>query len=68
MILKLLVCFSEKRVIKDQMVVTEGERPGQLYIVKEGEFELMKKVNRTKKVDIDYDQFISIKDRSNLQK
>ena len=52
--MKLLVCFHPKKVYKDQILVEEGVKSSFMYLIKEGEFELSKKIKRDLRVDIDY--------------
>ena len=59
MAMKLLVCFHPKKVYKDQILVEEGVKSSFMYLIKEGEFELSKKIKRDLRVDIDYSQFMS---------
>lgn len=47
--------------IKDQIIIQEGERSGNLFLIKYGEFELIKRVKKEKHVDFNYEQFITLK-------
>eukprot|EP00347_Sterkiella_histriomuscorum_P018268 403346159 len=60
MILKLLVSFHLRKVARDQIVVSEGTKNNYLFLIKEGEFEVTKKVKKDMRVDIDYSQFIKL--------
>ena len=46
MVLKLLVSFHPKTVIKDQTLIHEGEKSSFMYLVREGEFELVKRIKK----------------------
>lgn len=51
--------FEEKEFRRGQVVYTEGQPCKFVYIVKEGEFELQKKMQPYSKKPIDYTEFLS---------
>ena len=59
MVLKLLVCFHLKKVSKDQILLKEGEKSPYFFLVKDGEFEMLKRVKKDLRVDLDYRQFVN---------
>ena len=56
MVLKLLVCFHLKKVSKDQILLKEGEKSPYFFLVKDGEFEMLKRVKKDLRVDLDYNE------------
>jgi hypothetical protein len=46
MIHKVIVCFSVKKTLKDQVIIEEGSKNTFLYLIREGEFELTKRVKK----------------------
>lgn len=51
--------FKEQSFRRGQTVFSEGEAPKKIFIVKEGEFELSKRMRGTKERKIDYTEFLS---------
>jgi CRP-like cAMP-binding protein len=48
MMFKLVICLQRKKVIKDAVILREGEPSQLLYFIKQGEFELSKKIKKAK--------------------
>ena len=44
---------------KDQILINEGEKSSYMFLIKDGEFELTKKIKKDIRVDLDYRQFVN---------
>ena len=58
MLIKLHVCIEERKVVTGQTVVEEGENSKCLFLIKEGEFVLSKKIKKEKKTELDFKHFL----------